>query len=69
MPDSLVTHLVLAIIYTDLGEEDAAREEVAEMRRISPRFSLEVLRQRFPYKDPAVTDHMIASLRKAGLPE
>jgi len=35
--------------------------------RISPNFSLEVYRQRLPYKDPAVLERQIAALRKAGL--
>ena len=49
----LPAHLHLATIYSRLGREEEARAEVAEILRISPKFSLEVLRQRFPYKDPA----------------
>jgi tetratricopeptide (TPR) repeat protein len=68
-PSALTTHLVLAVIYTDLERTEAAKKAADEILRISPRFSLEILRQRLAYKDPAVTDHMIAALRKAGLPE
>jgi TolB-like protein/class 3 adenylate cyclase len=68
-PDNLLSHLLLTIVYTDLGKDEEARKEAAEILRISPGFSAEAMRQRLPYKDPAVTDHMIAALRKAGLKE
>src|SRR5262245_45883953 len=66
-PDFLPAHLDLAIIYSELGREEEARAEVAEILRISPNFSLEVLRQRLPYKDPAVLERILGGLRKAGL--
>jgi adenylate cyclase len=63
----LPAHLGLATIYSELGREEEARAEVAEVLRINPQYSLEVLRQRSPFKDPAVLERMIAALRKAGL--
>jgi adenylate cyclase len=57
----------LAVIYSELGREAEARAAVAEVLRISPNFSLEVLRQRAPDTDPAVVKRTIAALRKAGL--
>ncbi|MBI3795663.1 MAG: hypothetical protein HY268_01675 [Deltaproteobacteria bacterium] len=41
--------------------------ETAEVLRISPQYSLEIVKQRWPYKDPAVLEHELAALRKAGL--
>jgi hypothetical protein len=35
--------------------------------RLNPNFSVEVLRQNFPYKDPAVLERYLAAQRKAGL--
>ena len=66
-PDFLPAHTYLAAIYSELGREAEARAEVAEVLRLSPHHSLEVLKQRLPYKDPALLDRYIAALRKAGL--
>src|SRR5262245_1110299 len=66
-PALLPAHQFLATIYSGLGREEEARVEVAEILRISPDFSLEVLRQRLPYKDPADLERFLDGLRKAGL--
>jgi adenylate cyclase len=66
-PNILPAHLGLATIYSELGREEEARAEAAEVLRINPKYSLEVWRQRSPYKDPAVLERMLAALRKAGL--
>src|SRR5437016_3825714 len=67
IPDLLLPHIGLATIYSELGREEEARVEAAEVLRINPKYSLEVWRQRSPYKDPAVLERMLAALRKAGL--
>ncbi len=66
-PDQITAHVFLAVIYSELGREEEARAEVAEILRISPHYSLEVVRQRIPYKDPALLERQVAALRKAGL--
>jgi tetratricopeptide (TPR) repeat protein len=63
----LGAHLELAATYSELGREEEARAEATEVLRISPHFSLEVYRQRLPYTDPAITERLLAALRKAGL--
>jgi tetratricopeptide (TPR) repeat protein len=45
-PNVLGVHLDLAAIYSKLGQEDAARAATAEVLRLNPQFSLEVLKQR-----------------------
>jgi len=40
---------------------------VAEVLRINPKFSVEVLKQSGPIKDPAQYEWYFAALRKAGL--
>jgi tetratricopeptide (TPR) repeat protein len=66
-PDQITAHLLLAVIYSELGREEEARAEVAEILRISPQYSLEVVKQRIPYKDPVSLERQVAALRKAGL--
>ncbi len=60
-------HAELAVSYSELGREEEARAEAAEILRVSPNFSVEVVRQRLPYKDPAVLERVLDGLRKAGL--
>jgi TolB-like protein/cytochrome c-type biogenesis protein CcmH/NrfG len=63
----LAAHLFLATIYSELGREEEARAEAAEVLKISPKYSLEGARQMWPYKDQAVLERHLAALRKAGL--
>ncbi|MBI3757697.1 MAG: adenylate/guanylate cyclase domain-containing protein [Deltaproteobacteria bacterium] len=66
-PNFLASHLHLAVSYSELGRDAEARAEGAEILRISPNYSLEVARQRLPFKDPAEVERELAALRKAGL--
>jgi adenylate cyclase len=66
-PNMLHIHLMLAVVYSELGQTAEAQAEVAEVLRLNPHFSLAVHKQRMPIKDPAVLERHIAALRKAGL--
>jgi tetratricopeptide (TPR) repeat protein len=66
-PNILPVHLLLTTAYSEAGREEEARAAAAEVLRISPNFSLEVMKQRAPYKDPAVIERQVAALRKVGL--
>ncbi len=66
-PNILHIHLMLAVVYSELGQAAEARAEAAEVLRLNPQFSLEVHKQRAPIKDPAVLERHLAALRKAGL--
>jgi adenylate cyclase len=66
-PDFLPAHLVLATMYSELGREEEARAEAAEILRINPNFSLEMWRQTTPLKDQDRLERSLAALRKAGL--
>ncbi|NOT56966.1 MAG: tetratricopeptide repeat protein, partial [Deltaproteobacteria bacterium] len=63
----LDAHLLLAAVYSELGRDVEAQAEAAEVRRINPKWSLEVWKQRVPYKDPAMLERVFAALRKSGL--
>jgi TolB-like protein/Tfp pilus assembly protein PilF len=66
-PKRLDIHLILAMVYSELGQAAEAQAEAAEVLRLNPQFSLEVHRQRMPIKDPAVLERHLAALRQAGL--
>jgi adenylate cyclase len=69
-PNNLFSHLYLAVGYIELGRQQEARAEAAEVLRISPHFSLQKLVERgMPVagRDRALGARFIADLRKAGL--
>jgi tetratricopeptide (TPR) repeat protein len=66
-PADLDAHLLLAAVYSELGREAEAQAEAAAVLQINPKWSLEVWKQRVPYKDPAMLERVFAVLRKAGL--
>jgi hypothetical protein len=65
--DNPWVHVNLVYAYSELGREQDARAEAAEVRRISPGFSLEEM-QRMPgnWQGPE-GQRYLADLRKAGL--
>ncbi|HXG22771.1 MAG TPA: winged helix-turn-helix domain-containing protein [Methylomirabilota bacterium] len=66
-PNFLPARLQLAGVYSELDRKEEAQAEAAEILRFSPNFSLQAHRQSVPYKDPAILERYIDSLRKAGL--
>jgi tetratricopeptide (TPR) repeat protein len=66
-PDHLPLHLHLVVSYSELGRDEEARTELAEMLRLSPKLSLEGVRRVMPFKDPASLERYLTALRKAGL--
>lgn len=69
-PHDFWAHAYLAIDYMELGQDDAARAEVAEVQRLDPEFSVETI---FPAASleqkafPAKIDGLRADLHKAGM--
>jgi len=66
-PDFVPARALLAGTYIETGRPDEARKETAEMLKRSPETTLEIWRQRLPFKDPAFTERCIDALREAGL--
>ena len=65
-PNHLPTHLFLAASYVELGQEEEAQAEVAEILRISPDYR-SGSKSWAPWKDQTVPKRIRAALRKAGL--
>jgi len=67
-PNLVYTHVVLAMIYGQIGSRDAAAHEVDEILRLYPNFRDKAV---FEFErrniDPAIIAKMVDGLRKAGL--
>jgi tetratricopeptide (TPR) repeat protein len=68
-PDFLSPRRTLAVIFSQLGRKEEAQAEVAEILRINSRASLKSQLERMPFKDRAISEQYLESLRNAGLPE
>jgi adenylate cyclase len=66
-PFYTASHLVLAGAYIETDQEETARYHMAEALKINPQLSLEVYRERLPFKDPETLDWVLDILQKAGL--
>ena len=66
-PNLMPSRFQLAAAYSEAGLEEEARNQAAELLRMSPHYSVEQAKQTIPYKDPAVMDRYLTALRKAGL--
>jgi tetratricopeptide (TPR) repeat protein len=65
-PNDIVAHLDLAMAYTELGQDEDARAEAAEVMRINPHFAIPPPEKGFA-KDVALNKRFQDDLRKAGL--
>jgi len=66
-PDYLASHAALASFYALTGHMYEAQAEAEEVMRLSPYLTLDVYRERLPFKDKVKLDRFIHSLGKAGL--
>jgi len=73
-PNNPYTHVGLIYAYMELGRDRDARTEAAQVLRLSPKFSLKIVKETFrrtggsrgDWDDP-VRRHLLDDLRKAGL--
>src|SRR5262249_717642 len=66
-PNFVPAHAYLAVLYSEMGQQDAAREEWQTASRLSPGASLVVLQQRLPYRRPADLERFLSAVRQAGV--
>jgi TolB-like protein/Flp pilus assembly protein TadD len=67
-PSFLAARAHLTAAYSERGWHEQARAELREGLRQNPGGTLERLRSRLPYKDPAETERFMGALQRAGLP-
>jgi len=65
-PDFLPNYFFLAGTYASLGRWDEAREAARQVQKISPGYTLEVARQRLPYRRPEDKKRAMDTLRRVG---
>jgi len=68
-PEALGCHLLLAVVHSCLGHAEEAEAQVAEVLRISPRASIQHLKDCLAFKNQALSERYLDALHKAGLPE
>ena len=66
-PDSQIVRYGLAAIYASIGLEKEASDEIDEIYRMNPKFSLDHTVKIFPFKKQEEKEVFINALRKAGL--
>ena len=66
-PNNPGGYMCKAVADVELGRNDEARAEAAEILRLSPHYSLATVQQVYPLKDPTMEERWLADLRKAGL--
>ena len=66
-PDFIPANGFLPIIYAEIDLPTEAKSTGGALQKLSPGFTLAILQQRLPYKDPAVLERVLHSARKAGL--
>src|SRR5216684_247415 len=65
-PHFITAHALLIACYVELGRNEEARAEAAEVMRINPQFSLTALKQVSAFKEP-LRDRLYGDMAKAGL--
>jgi hypothetical protein len=66
--DDLDTHLYLSLASAQLGRNEDAGREVAEVRRLKPDFTAEAWLKMYPGAAPSWEALFLDGARKAGLP-
>ncbi len=68
-PNHIGPHIGLTACYAQMGRDEEARAQGAQVLRINPTFTLARYAESLTYRDEADSQRSLAALRKAGLPE
>ncbi len=68
-PDTIFLHIGLTASYAEMGRQDDARTQAAEVLRIDPRFSIGRYAMALTHKQPEHTQRSLEALSAASLPE
>jgi TolB-like protein/class 3 adenylate cyclase len=62
-------YTLLIAVYSEMGQEEKARQYASEFLKLQPSVSLGFLKRIMTYKNPADQDRILNALRKAGIPD
>ncbi len=68
-PESPHAYIKLASIYTELNQDELASKAAEKVLALDPKFSAKEYGRTQNYTDPTRTDHVVETLRQAGLPD
>ncbi len=68
-PDYLQIHIAMAATFGQTGDVDHARLYMERIIGAVPKFNTARYRSNIRWHDPAMIDHVVEGLAKAGLPE
>lgn len=60
-------HMILAAVYVELGQMEAARKEIDILGDLAPKYTVEEIGRRYPHRPPEVKARLLDALSKAGL--
>jgi adenylate cyclase len=66
-PNDMIARVMMTVVYSMSGRNEAARAEAAEVLRIQPKFSVEKSAMRCRYKQKIDCEQFYSALSKAGL--
>ena len=64
---SWVVNFYLTTIYSELGQDEMARSNVAELLRLNPSYRLETVARENPFKNKSDLERFLSAFKKAGL--
>jgi adenylate cyclase len=67
-PNHIGPRIGLCACYAEMGRDEDARAQGAEVLRINPKFTLAKYAESLTYRDPAQSEKTLQALRSAGLP-
>lgn len=67
-PDYIYAHCTLAVMYSEQGQHELARDAVMQIQLQNPGYTTHLYASGQAYRDGAILDRFITGLRRAGLP-
>jgi adenylate cyclase len=67
MPEFLPAHMILAAVYTELGQMDEAKREIEIIGDLAPKYTVAEVDRIYPHRPAEVKARLLEALGKAGM--